>query len=131
MKQKQILIIGFLIISTAIITSSCLKKQAEKLSPTTTNNTNTVGYCDTIKYAKHIAPIVSLCGSSGCHNAAPRVLLTNYTQVKNAIDGGQITINTANKHIMGNGKDMSATAGTTTEQDNWFKCWKDNGTLNN
>lgn len=131
MKQKQILIIGFLIITSAIITSSCLKKQAKKLNSTTIINTNSVGYCDTIKYAKHIAPIVSLCSTSGCHNAAPRVLLTNYAQVKNAIDGGQITINTANKHIMGNGKDMSNYAGTSSEQDNWFKCWKENGALNN
>lgn len=117
-------------ISSTIITTSCLKKQAKKLSTTTTNNTTTVGYCDTITYSKHIAPIVTLCSTTGCHDGAPRVLLTNYSQVKNAIDGGQITIN-SNGHIMGNGKDMSATAGTTTNQDNWFKCWKDNGTKNN
>jgi hypothetical protein len=131
MKQKIILIIMMFIAST-IITTSCLKKQAKKLTQTTVSNSTTVGFCDTITYAKHIAPIITMCNTgSSCHNAAPRILLTNYTQVKNAIDGGQITINTSNKQIMGGGKSMSNYAGTTTLQDDWFTCWKDNGLKNN
>ncbi|MFM2225070.1 MAG: hypothetical protein RJA07_1272 [Bacteroidota bacterium] len=128
--KKNISYSILLLAAIVIVTNSCIKHKSE--APiTTVSNSSTVGFCDTITFAKHISPIINLC--SGCHSSSPRHFITDYASLKSEVTNGFITINSANHHVMGNGKDMSSVsyADLSSQQNEYIKCWIDNGMKNN
>ena len=124
--KNSILMIAVIGSGTLIIQNSCKKDKAQPISSSSTV-VITTGLCDTISYTKHIAPIVLSCGQSGCHDASPRHIITNYTQLKSEVSSGYVTISSTNNHVLGNSKDMTLQAGLTSSQNAWMKCWIDKG----
>ncbi|MEY2828701.1 MAG: hypothetical protein RIQ33_559 [Bacteroidota bacterium] len=125
MKSNYIYLIGAVTLFSIAI--SCQKKKAKEIivPPTTSQN-----FCDTISYAKHVQMVVNIC--SGCHTSSPRHIITDYASFKAEIDNGSVVLNSSN-HIIGMGKDMSASAyaDLTALQNNRVKCWIENGMKNN
>jgi uncharacterized membrane protein len=123
-----------LVLSIALIylaASACQKKKAkEVVVPSTTTTTTSQNFCDTITYSKQVQMVVNIC--AGCHSSSPRHIITDYASCKAEIDNGSITLG-SNNHIIGLGRDMSASAyaDLTATQNNYVKCWIENGMKNN
>jgi uncharacterized membrane protein len=123
-----------LVLSIAVIyltASACQKKKAkEVVVPSATTTATSQNFCDTITYSKQVQMVVNIC--AGCHSSSPRHIITDYASCKAEIDNGSIVLNSSN-HIIGLGKDMSASAyaDLTATQNNYVKCWIENGMKNN
>jgi uncharacterized membrane protein len=131
MKQKKIILLLSAVAFSFCITQSCQKKKAkEVVVPSATTTATSQNFCDTITYSKQVQMVVNIC--AGCHSSSPRHIITDYASCKAEIDNGSIVLNSSN-HIIGLGKDMSASAyaDLTATQNNYVKCWIENGMKNN
>jgi hypothetical protein len=114
-----------LFICALIITTSCLKKKANKII--TTQVVTTTNQCDTTSFAKHIQPILkNSCNLSSCHgpSLSGRGDFSTYNTTKIKVDDGTF------KNRVITLKNMPPSGLTTTEY-NLIKCWVDKGTPNN
>lgn len=123
MKYNRLLAAGLI----ALAVFSCTNKKG-KITPSTSGPASSgINSCDTITYAKHIAPIMnSSCVS--CHSAGnPLGDLTNYSGVKLKVDGGSFK----QKVLVDKTMPKSPVAPLTQKQLEMIQCWLDKGAPNN
>ncbi len=120
MKKLAILVGAITVLSFVM----CTEKKG-KLAPTpsaTTTGGNSA--CDTVTYAKHIAPIMAA-ECNGCHNSPPRSNLSNYAGVKSEVDANRF------KQKVVVDKTMPQGGALTPKQLQLISCWLDKGAPNN
>jgi hypothetical protein len=120
--KKSFLLIFISAISIVIIQNACKKDKAKITLPVA------VGFCDTITYSKHIAPIVaSSCAISGCHKSgstgSSADAIASCADLQNEFTNKNLTYTSTS--ILGKSLNMSGPsyAGLTPTQINLFVCW--------
>ncbi len=115
--MKKILRITYVIL--VLLLYGCYFDNEEELYPNTNCDTNQVTYANTI------SPLLANnCATTGCHVAGNgRVLLTNYTEIKTAINGVE-------KRTI-NDKDMPVSGPLSACDIAKLKAWIDAGAPNN
>lgn len=106
---------------------SCEKKVGKAQASTTTAPTN---LCDSIKYTKHIKPIiVANCSfNSGCHvTGFNKGDFTTYSGLKNKIDDGSFKLRVFDSP----NNPMPASGMLAQFKLDSIKCWLEKGALNN
>lgn len=104
----------------ALLFTMCTQKKG-KIAPVVAPTANA---CDTVKYSKHIAPIMSQ--ACGCHGPGFfKGDLTNYAGVKLKVDDGSFKREVITNKTMPQGSTLSA------RQLELISCWLDKGAPNN
>lgn len=124
MKNNLLIAAGLVV----LVIFSCTNKKGKMVpssnNPTTSSGTNS---CDTITYAKHIAPIMSSSCNS-CHSAGnPLGDLTNYSGVKLKVDDGSFK----QKVLVDKTMPKSPVAPLSQKQLDMIQCWLNKGAPNN
>ncbi|MCU0360866.1 MAG: hypothetical protein MUF75_09150 [Bacteroidia bacterium] len=103
-----------------LLALSCTKKVGTEPKPTT------VAQCDTISYARDIAPIIEKnCSIAGCHvqpNPSAGVMLNTYDLLKAKGEGGRIKA-----RVIDQIPTPMPPAGLTADEKKLIECWLENG----
>lgn len=123
MKNNLLIAAGLMV----LVIFSCTNKKG-KMVPSSSNPTSSgTNSCDTITYAKHIAPIMSSSCNS-CHSAGnPLGDLTNYSGVKLKVDDGSFK----QKVLVDKTMPKSPVSPLSQKQLEMIQCWLDKGAPNN
>jgi hypothetical protein len=110
-----------------LLLAACIKDVGKPVQTATTPPP--VGFCDTIKYNKHIKPIImSNCSTTGCHvsgGTGPGDF-TIFTELKDKVTNGKFKA----RVIDADPSPMPAAGQLPAAQLNIIKCWLEKGANN-
>ncbi|MDI9341080.1 MAG: hypothetical protein QM534_10975 [Sediminibacterium sp.] len=123
MKNNLLIAAGLVV----LVIFSCTNKKG-KMVPSSSNPTSSgTNSCDTITYAKHIAPIMSSSCNS-CHSSGnPLGDMTTYSGVKLKVDDGSFK----QKVLVDKTMPKSPVSPLSQKQLEMIQCWLDKGAPNN